>query len=69
MEKPPSPGLRWLLWLTCGLFVLALIWAVLGKVDVVAVAAGKTVPGGNVKLVQPIEIGRCARSMFGTGSS
>lgn len=57
MEKPPSPGMRWLLLLTCGLFVLALIWAVLGKIDVVAVAAGKTVPGGNVKLVQPIEIG------------
>ena len=57
MEKPPSPGLRWLLLLTCGLFVLALIWSVLGKVDVVAVAAGKTVPGDNVKIVQPIEIG------------
>lgn len=57
MEKPPSPGVRWLLLLTCGLFVLALIWAVLGKIDVVATAAGKTVPGGNVKLVQPIEIG------------
>ncbi|GAB5349915.1 HlyD family type I secretion periplasmic adaptor subunit [Alteriqipengyuania sp. 357] len=57
MEKPPSPGMRWLLLLTCGLFVLALIWAVFGKVDVVATAAGKTVPGGNVKLVQPIEIG------------
>lgn len=57
MEKPPSPGMRWLLWLVCGLFVLALVWAVFGKVDVVAVSSGKTVPGGNVKLVQPIEIG------------
>ena len=57
MEKPASPGMRWLLLLTCGLFVLALIWAVLGKIDVVATAAGKTVPSGNVKIVQPIEIG------------
>ncbi len=57
MEKPPSPGMRWLLLLTCGLFVLALIWAIFGKIDVVATAAGKTVPGGNVKIVQPIEIG------------
>jgi len=57
METPPSPGLRRLLWLTCGLFVLAILWAVLGKIDVVAVAAGKTVPAGNVKLIQPIEIG------------
>ncbi|HEY8604750.1 HlyD family type I secretion periplasmic adaptor subunit [Tsuneonella suprasediminis] len=57
MEKPPSPGLRRLLWLTCGLFVLAIIWAVIGKIDVVAVASGKTVPMGNVKIVQPLEIG------------
>ena len=57
MEKPPSPGLRWLLLMTCGLFVLALIWAILGRIDVVATSAGKTVPGENVKIVQPIEIG------------
>ena len=57
MEKPPSPGMRWLLWLTCALVVLALAWSIIGKIDVVAVAAGKTVPDGNVKVVQPIEIG------------
>ncbi|KEO89089.1 hypothetical protein EH31_13710 [Erythrobacter longus] len=57
MEKPASPGMRWLLLIICTLFVLALIWAVFGKIDVVATAAGKTVPGDNVKVVQPIEIG------------
>jgi hemolysin D len=57
MEKPPSPGLRWLMLMTCGLLVLALIWSIVGRVDVVATAAGKTVPGENVKIVQPIEIG------------
>ena len=57
MEKPPSPGMRWLLWLTCSLFVLALVWAIVGRIDIVATAAGKIVPGDNVKLVQPIEIG------------
>lgn len=57
MEKPASPGLRWLMLLTCGLFVLALIWSIFGRIDVVATAAGKTVPGDNVKIVQPIEIG------------
>lgn len=57
MEKPASPGMRWLLLLTCGLFVLAIIWAILGKIDVVATASGKTVPDGHVKVVQPIEIG------------
>ncbi|KEO89376.1 hypothetical protein EH31_12065 [Erythrobacter longus] len=57
MEKPASPGMRWLLLLICTLFVLALIWAFFGRIDVVATAAGKTVPGDNVKVVQPIEIG------------
>lgn len=70
MEKPPSPGMRWLLLLTCGLFVLALLWAFFGRIDVVAIAAGKTVPGRNVQIVQPIEIGAVrARSMFATASS
>lgn len=57
MEKPASPGLRWLLLLISGLFVLALIWSTIGRIDVVATAAGKTVPGENVKIVQPIELG------------
>lgn len=57
MEKPASPGLRWLLRLICALFVLALIWSIFGRIDVVATAAGKTVPAGSVKIIQPIEIG------------
>ncbi|WP_271079003.1 HlyD family type I secretion periplasmic adaptor subunit [Aurantiacibacter sp. MUD61] len=57
MEKPPSPGMRWLLLLTCVLFVLALLWAIFGRIDVVAVASGKTVPDGSVKIVQPLDFG------------
>lgn len=57
MEKPPSPGLRWLLLALCGLFTIALIWSFIGKVDVVATASGKVIPNGNVKVIQPIEIG------------
>lgn len=57
IEKPPSPGMRYLLLLTCALFVIALLWAIFGRIDVVAVASGKTVPSGNVKTVQAIEIG------------
>ncbi|HJS12940.1 HlyD family type I secretion periplasmic adaptor subunit [Sphingopyxis sp.] len=57
MEKPPSPGLRWLMLSLCGLLVVALVWSVIGRVDVVATASGKVVPVGNVKLIQPIEIG------------
>ncbi len=57
MEKPPSPGMRWLLLLICSLFVLALIWAIFGRIDVVAVTSGKIVPAGSVKTVQSMEIG------------
>ncbi|HEU0099396.1 MAG TPA: HlyD family type I secretion periplasmic adaptor subunit [Allosphingosinicella sp.] len=57
MEKPPSPGLRWLMLTLCSLFAIALVWSFVGKVDVVAVASGKTLPVANVKVVQPMEIG------------
>jgi hemolysin D len=57
MEKPPSVGLRWLLRLLCALFVIALAWSIIGKIDVVATASGKVIPSGNVKIIQPIEIG------------
>jgi hemolysin D len=57
VEKPPSPGLRWLMLGLCGFFVLAILWSIFGKVDIVAVAGGKTIPAGSVKVIQPIEIG------------
>lgn len=57
MEKPPSLGLRYLLLSLCGLFVIGLIWSFIGKVDVVAASSGKVIPSGNVKVIQPIEIG------------
>jgi len=57
METPPSPGLRILLLTLCSLFALAILWSFLGRVDVVAVASGKTLPTSSVKLIQPFEIG------------
>ena len=57
MEKPPSPGLRLLMLTLCSLFTIALLWSIFGRVDVVAVASGKTLPVANVKVIQPVEIG------------
>lgn len=57
MEKPPSPGLRYLMLGLCALFVVTLIWSFVGKIDVVATASGKVIPAGNVKVIQPLEIG------------
>ncbi|BCM86709.1 biotin/lipoyl-binding protein [Methylobacterium indicum] len=55
MERPPSPGLRALLEMIRTVFAAALLWSVLGTVDVVA--AGKIIPSTEVEVIQPMEIG------------
>ncbi|WP_248918123.1 HlyD family type I secretion periplasmic adaptor subunit [Pseudomonas entomophila] len=54
-ERPPHPAPRVFVWSIMGFAALALLWACLGHVDVVAVASGKVVPSGRTKLVQPSE--------------
>ena len=51
-ETPPSPIGRKLLWLMIGLVTVALLWSVVGHIDEVAVATGKVIPVGQVKVVQ-----------------
>ena len=57
VETPPSPIGRAIGATIVALFVLALIWATFGHVDIVASASGKVVPSGRVKLIQPFETG------------
>ncbi|MFK0205606.1 HlyD family type I secretion periplasmic adaptor subunit [Agrobacterium sp. NPDC090283] len=57
MEKPPSPGLRMLLLMTCAFFSAAVVWSIIGTIDVVSVASGKIIPSSKVKTIQPLEIG------------
>jgi membrane fusion protein, hemolysin D len=57
VETPPSPLGRALVLTIVAAFCLALVWASLGKVDIIASAPGKIVPSGRVKLVQPFETG------------
>jgi hemolysin D len=57
VETPASPLGRAVGLTIAVLFLLALIWSILGHVDVVAYAPGTIVPSGRVKLVQPLEIG------------
>ena len=38
-------------------FSLVLLWACLGKVDIVATAPGKIIPSGRSKIIQPFETG------------
>lgn len=56
-ETPPSPAGRAILWGIMVFFLIAVIWAVVGKVDIVAVAQGKIIPSGRVKVIQPLETG------------
>jgi len=54
-RTPPSPAPRVAIWLISAFALIALIWAILGKVDIVASAVGKLVPSGRSKPIQAIE--------------
>ena len=57
IETPPSPIGRAIGATIIVFFALALTWACLGSVDIVATAPGKIIPTGRTKVVQPFEIG------------
>ncbi|MDH5534621.1 MAG: HlyD family type I secretion periplasmic adaptor subunit [Betaproteobacteria bacterium] len=56
-ERPPAPLAGWMLRLLIGLLTGVALWAVFGKLDIVAVADGKLVPSSYLKIVQPAEQG------------
>ena len=56
-DKPPAPLAGWMLRLLIALLVGLLLWAVFGRLDIVAVADGKLVPSTYLKIVQPAEQG------------
>jgi hemolysin D len=55
IETPFSPTLRLTAVALCTLITAAVAWASLAHIDMVAVADGKVVPLGQVKVVQPLE--------------
>lgn len=57
-ETPPRPAARGILWAIIACCLAAIVWSVLAKVDVVAVAGGKVIPAGKSKPVQAFESGR-----------
>jgi hemolysin D len=54
-ETPLHPAPRRFAWAIMALFVVALLWTIFGKVDIVAVAPGRIVVSERTKLVQPLE--------------
>ncbi|MBT9508249.1 HlyD family type I secretion periplasmic adaptor subunit [Rhodoferax sp.] len=55
-EEPAHVG-RMVLWIVSALVLILLVWAAVGKLDIVATAEGKLVPQTLVKIVQPAEAG------------
>ena len=56
VETPVAPFANLIGLAIIALFCIALAWASLGKMDIVATASGKIIPSGRTKVVQPFEI-------------
>jgi hemolysin D len=57
VETPASPLGRAIAYTVIALFSFALLWACVGKVDIIAAAKGKIIPSGRTKVIQPFETG------------
>jgi hemolysin D len=55
VETPASPTIRLTAAAICGLITAVVLWSLLAHIDTVAVAPGKVVPLGQIKVVQPLE--------------
>lgn len=56
-DSPPSPLGRTVALTIMAVFLVSIVWATFGKIDIVAVAQGKIIPGDHVKVIQPLESG------------
>lgn len=57
LERPPNPLGRAVLWALLSFVAMAILWASVGHVDVVAAAQGKVIPRGHVKIIQAADAG------------
>lgn len=56
-DAAPHPLGRQVLWILLGLLAALLVWALVARLDIVAVAEGKLVPQTYLKIVQPADSG------------
>jgi hemolysin D len=54
-ETPIHPAPRITMWVLLTFALIALLWAMFGKVDIVATASGKIIPNDRTKVIQPLE--------------
>lgn len=53
-EMPPSHAARLLTYIIMLMFTVLLLWSILGKIDIIATAAGKLIPASNIKTIQTL---------------
>jgi hemolysin D len=67
LETPSSPVRMAFIVAICALAATALVWAYLGRIDIIATAEGKIEPVGKVKTIEPLQTGRVARILVHDG--
>jgi hemolysin D len=55
-EAPDSASLRWTARLLVSMVVVALVWSLVGQIDIVVSANGKVIPSGRIKTVASVEV-------------
>lgn len=55
IETPTSVAPKLVMRIIMAFAVIALLWAIIGQVEIVAVSTGKTIPSGHSKTIQPLE--------------
>ena len=68
-DTPAHPAPRRAAWAVCALFVVAIFWATLGEIDIVAVAPGRIVVSDRSKTLQPLEASVVKRVLVKDGDS
>ena len=69
VESPASPAARWTMRIIMALFCVALLWSIFGKLDIVAVASGKTVVNSRTKVIQTAETAVIRRILVRDGQA
>ena len=54
-ETPAHPAPRRVALAVCTLFIIAIVWSIIGEIDIVAVAPGRIVVSERTKTLQPLE--------------
>lgn len=66
-EMPAHPAPRRVAWTIMALFLIALVWSILGQVDIVAVAPGRIIVSERTKVIQPLDAGVVQRVLVKDG--